>query len=994
MKKKTPTRRRSSQSPLSLDVIGAHHLVARFDAAGAFVSGSPAFFAATGFSDDAPAAVQLMGADGWKRVTEGQGAPAFFVGQQGQHVWLAGSASRLERKGKVQGYVVVATDIGQAHERAVEAKGKLAAIDRVQATIEFSLDGKVLFANDNFCKTLGYAANEIVGQHHRLFCDPAYASSNEYAQFWQKLNRGEFEAGVFRRIGKGGKEVWIQASYNPVFDDAGKPVKVVKFATDVTERRNADAETSAKMAALDRVQAVIEFTPDGKVVHANENFLKTLGYALDEVKGQHHRIFCDPAYTASAEYGLFWQKLNRGEFEAGIFRRIGKGNKEVWIQASYNPVLDGSGKVTKVVKYAIDITDAQNRSSENAGKMAAIDRTQASIEFSLDGKVLWANDNFLKTLGYSLEDIKGQHHRLFCEPGYANSHDYVAFWQKLNRGEIDAGLYKRIGKGGKEVWIQAAYTPIADAAGRLSKVVKYATDVSATQQLVLSTQSVAQQASSGNLSARLSSAGLSGALKTLADSVNQLLDSVARPIVEVKAAAAAMAEGDLTRTMKGDYEGAFGELKDAFNASTDSLRNVITRTQTALAAMGAATTDIAQGNNNLSQRTQEQASALEETASSLEELTSTVKQNAGNATQANQLAASAKEAAEKGGAVVSAAVEAMRAVTDSSKKVGDIIGVIEQLAFQTNMLALNAAVEAARAGDQGRGFAVVAAEVRNLAQRSSGAAKEISELLKTSSERTAHGASLVNDSGNALKDIVLAVKKVSDIIGEISTASDEQASGIGQINQAVTSMDKMTQQNAALVEEAATAADSLSSQAKSVLETFAFFKVATDASPKTVFEPAFEVEKAQKPQRSKPGAHHSKGLDWDAVQLAHSDWKNKLNRWLTTGAADFDPAAAERADACTLGRWLANEAPSPEVTALAEAHAAFHRTAGEVVATARKDKARALSLLNGDGFASATSLVIEALTAARRASTGATRRAPAQPMTPPRGDDPNVWEQF
>ncbi len=868
MKKKTPTRRRSSPSPLSLDVIGGHHLIARFDAQGAFVSGSPAFFAATGFSDDAPAAPQLMGAEGWKRVSEGQGAPAFFVGHDGQHVWLSGSASRLEAKGKVQGYVVVASDVGREHEQAVEAQGKL--------------------------------------------------------------------------------------------------------------------------AALDRVQAVIEFTPDGKVLHANENFLKTLGYALDEVKGQHHRIFCDPAYTATAEYTLFWQKLNRGEFEAGTFRRIGKGNKEVWIQASYNPVIDGNGKVTKVVKYAIDITDAQNRSSENAGKMAAIDRTQASIEFALDGKVLWANENFLKTLGYSLEEVKGQHHRIFCEPSYANSHDYVAFWQKLNRGEIDAGLYRRIGKGGKEVWIQAAYTPIADAAGRLSKVVKYATDVTATQQLVLSTQSVAEQASSGNLSARLSSTGLSGALKTLADSVNGLLDAVARPIVEVKSAAAAMAEGDLTATMKGDYEGAFAELRDAFNASTDSLRNVITKTQTALAAMGAATTDIAQGNNNLSQRTQEQASALEETASSLEELTSTVKQNAGNATQANQLAASAKEAAEKGGTVVSAAVEAMRAVTDSSKKVGDIIGVIEQLAFQTNMLALNAAVEAARAGDQGRGFAVVAAEVRNLAQRSSGAAKEISELLKTSSERTAHGASLVNDSGTALKEIVLAVKKVSDIIGEISTASDEQASGIGQINQAVTSMDKMTQQNAALVEEAATAADSLSSQARSVLETFAFFKVATDANPRKVFEPAFEVEKAQ--QRSKPGAHHSKGLDWDAVQLAHSDWKNKLTRWLSNGATDFDPASAERSDTCALGRWLANEAPSPEVSALAEAHRAFHRKAGEVVALAKKDKSRALALLNGDGYAAATSQVIEALGAAREASSHAQRPAPTRAA--PRGDDPNVWEQF
>ncbi|MBM4778331.1 MAG: PAS domain S-box protein [Archangiaceae bacterium] len=804
MKKKTPTRRRSSPSPLSLDVIGGQQLIARFDAQGAFVSGSPAFFAATGFSADAPAAPQLMGAEGWKRVSEGQGAPAFFVGQGGKHVWLAGSASKLEAKGKVQGYVVVATDVGRDHEQAVESQGKLAALDRVQATIEFSLDGRVLFANDNFCKTLGYTSGEIVGQHHRMFCDPAYASTPEYGQFWQKLNRGEFEAGVFRRIGKGGKEVWIQASYNPVFDDAGKPVKVVKFATDVTERRNAEAETTAKMAALDRVQAVIEFTPEGRVLHANENFLKTLGYTLDEVKGQHHRLFCDPAYTASAEYTLFWQKLNRGEYEAGVFRRIGKGNKEVWIQASYNPVFDASGKVAKVVKFATDITEAQNRSSENAGKMAAIDRTQASIEFTLDGKVLHANENFLKTVGYSLDEIKGQPHRIFCEPSYANSPEYVAFWQKFNRGEIDSGLYKRIGKGGKEVWIQAAYSPLTDAAGRVVKVVKYATDVTATQQLVLATQSVAQKASQGDLLVRIPTAGLTGTLEMLANSVNGLLESLVSPVA---------------------------------------------KTRTALAAMGAATTDIAQGNNNLSQRTQEQASALEETASSLEELTSTVKQNAGNATQANQLAASAKEAAEKGGTIVSAAVEAMRAVTDSSKKVGDIIGVIEQLAFQTNMLALNAAVEAARAGDQGRGFAVVAAEVRNLAQRSSGAAKEISELLKTSSERVAHGASLVNDSGTALKDIVHAVKKVSDIIGEISTASEEQSSGIGQINQAVTSMDKMTQQNAALVEEAATAADSLSAQAKSVLEIFSFFKVAEDRGQK-VFEPAFEVEHAQR--RAKP----------------------------------------------------------------------------------------------------------------------------------------------
>jgi methyl-accepting chemotaxis protein len=245
-----------------------------------------------------------------------------------------------------------------------------------------------------------------------------------------------------------------------------------------------------------------------------------------------------------------------------------------------------------------------------------------------------------------------------------------------------------------------------------------------------------------------------------------------------------------------------------------------------------------------------------------------VKQNASNATQANQLASSARSAAEKGGVVVSSAIEAMQAITDSSKKVADIIGVIEQLAFQTNMLALNAAVEAARAGDQGRGFAVVAAEVRNLAQRSASAAKEIKVLLQTSSDRVAQGATLVNNSGEALKEIVLGVKKVSDIIAEINVASDEQASGISQINQAVTSMDKMTQQNAALVEEAATAADSMNEQARGLIEVVGFFKsgnAKVSAAPVreqrkpvkgSVVEPALEVHAPGKPEKKKaaPGA--------------------------------------------------------------------------------------------------------------------------------------------
>lgn len=230
------------------------------------------------------------------------------------------------------------------------------ALDRVQAIIEFDLEGKVITANENFLRLMGYEADEIVGQHHRMFCVSSYAASSEYAEFWKKLGEGEYDAGEFKRLAKGGREIWLRASYNPVFDEAGKPFKVVKFATDVTASKLEQAEYQGKLKAIDRVQAVIEFELDGTVITANENFLDIFGYGLDDVVGQHHRIFCEPGYAESPEYVRFWQKLARGEYEAGEFKRISRDGSEVWLQASYNPILDIEGRPLKVVKFASDIT--------------------------------------------------------------------------------------------------------------------------------------------------------------------------------------------------------------------------------------------------------------------------------------------------------------------------------------------------------------------------------------------------------------------------------------------------------------------------------------------------------------------------------------------------------------------------------------------------------------------------------------------------------------
>ena len=246
--------------------------------------------------------------------------------------------------------------------------GMLDAINKVQAVIEFGLDGTIQHANENFLKAMGYTLDEIRGKHHSMFVDPDYRDSPGYKQFWEKLGRGEFDAGQYKRIAKGGKEVWIQASYNPVFDGSGKPFKVVKFATDITQQKLQNADYEGQIAAIGKAQAVIEFALDGTVLNANENFLKTLGYSLDEIKGQHHSMFVDAAYRTSPEYKLFWEKLGRGEYDAGQYKRIGKGGREVWIQASYNPIMDLNGKPFKVVKYATDVTAKVSKRAKRCSK--------------------------------------------------------------------------------------------------------------------------------------------------------------------------------------------------------------------------------------------------------------------------------------------------------------------------------------------------------------------------------------------------------------------------------------------------------------------------------------------------------------------------------------------------------------------------------------------------------------------------------------------------
>jgi methyl-accepting chemotaxis protein len=359
----------------------------------------------------------------------------------------------------------------------IDAQARLDAIGRSQAMIEFNLDGTIITANKNFLDALGYQLDEIQGKHHSMFVPADQRDSAEYKAFWAALNRGECQAREFKRIGKGGREVWIEASYNPVLDGNGKTVMVAKIATGITAKKTRSMTDASKIAAISRAQAVIEFRLDGTIVTANENFCKALGYSLSEIEGKHHSMFVAEADRSGTAYREFWAALNRGDYQAGEFKRIGKGGKEVWILASYNPLLDETGKPYGVVKFATDVTAEKLKNADLAGQIAAIDKAQAVIEFNMDGTIITANANFLATLGYSLAEIKGKHHSMFVEPNERDGAAYREFWAALNRAQYQAAEYKRIGKGGKEVYIQASYNPIMDLNGKPFKVVKYATDV-------------------------------------------------------------------------------------------------------------------------------------------------------------------------------------------------------------------------------------------------------------------------------------------------------------------------------------------------------------------------------------------------------------------------------------------------------------------------------------------------------------------------------------
>ena len=657
--------------------------------------------------------------------------------------------------------------------------GLIAALHQSHAVIWFSPDGTILDANSVFLGLTGYEHPEIVGKHHSIFMRPEEAEGHEYKAFWEKLRSGMLLSDTYPRVAKDGREIWIEATYNPVLGVDGQVEKVVKIASDVTEQTRMASEAIGLREAVSRSNAIIEFALDGTILDANQNFLDVAGYKLDEIVGQHHRMFMPKEDAESDEYLAFWKALNKGEFKQGEYRRVAKGGKTVWMQASYSPVISPRGVPLKVVKCASDITEQKQLAANAASQIEAISKSQACIEFELDGTIITANDLFLDAVGYKLAEIVGRHHSIFMEADAARTPEYSSFWEGFASGKHHFGEFERVRKDGTSVWLQAVYRPILDSAGNPSRVLKSATDITPRKQAV---------------------DALRNALRHLS-------------------------EGDLGYEITSALAPEFDELRKDYNAARENLSTTLMQVSKTAEQLRSGTEDISTASDSLNDRTITQASTLAEAAAALEELTASVTSASGAAAKAHEAVGQTRQKAQSGGATMQEAVAAMDEISGSSGKIRKITDVIEEISFQTNLLALNAGVEAARAGEAGRGFAVVASEVRALAVRSSEAATEISDLIEASTNQVSKGVELVGRTGEALSQIQDLVATSEELVENIANSASEQSSVVNEVNTSVAELDGVTQRNAAMFEETNAATKLLVDEIESLLNAVSVFSL-------------------------------------------------------------------------------------------------------------------------------------------------------------------------
>jgi methyl-accepting chemotaxis protein len=781
--------------------------------------------------------------------------------------------------------------------------------------------GRITYVNGDFVEASGFTEAELIGQPHNMVRHPDMPEE-AFEDLWTTLKAGKPWTGVVKNRRKNGDHYWVVANAAPL-KEGSSVVGYISVRSKPTRELVEACEKAYRMFKEGRQgKNVIR---DGKVVKPSWlgrlNFFNRVGLgakgattgllfalpplvgialALGVLEAQGLRGALAGVMAAGFVLAalLHWRVIARARDDLGEllghFDRLSQGRFEGVIEAEGEDEVAQVRRALKAMqnRLGFEVSESRRLASESLRVKNALDKCSTNVMIAdRDGQIIYMNESVAAMLAGNEAELRKALPQFEVRKVIGSNFDAFHRNPSHQRNLLANlnGTYRTQIRVGKLHFALTANPIVDEKSQRVGTVVEWA-DRTAEIGVESEVAGIVAAAAAGDFSKRILEEGKDGFFKLLANSMNKLLATSEVGLNEVVRVLGALARGDLTEKITGEYQGAFGRLKDDSNKTVDNLTGIIQQIKEASETIDTASKEISQGNTDLSQRTEEQASSLEETASSMEELTSTVKQNAENARQANQLAVGASDVAVKGGSVVTQVVSTMNGISESSKKIADIIGVIDGIAFQTNILALNAAVEAARAGEQGRGFAVVATEVRNLAQRSAAAAKEIKELITDSVGKVDAGSKLVDEAGKTMEEIVSSIKRVTDIMAEITAASQEQSSGIEQVNQAITQMDEVTQQNAALVEQAAAAAESMQEQAGSLVQAVAAFRLSQEAESarKPAPRPAAKVTPmpakapAAKPAaKPAPGQPHQVGAHKPAANApsvkktagAEDDWK-------------------------------------------------------------------------------------------------------------------------
>lgn len=736
-----------------------------------------------------------------------------------------------------------------------------------------NLRGITIEANKAFLDIAGFEESDMVGKNHNVVRHPDMPPE-AFEDLWNTIKEGRPWLGYVKNRCKNGDFYWVEANVSPVFKNGqvveylsvrSKPSAIgVDGATKLYQKIRTGKATLHPKGLIAKVKSTLRDFSIRKMLMLLMLIPQAIIWGHEAIDGsllQTSALVANGIFSAILVFMYFW--LNNSVFKqielasASLMRM-----SEEDFTDQYDIVRnDEIGKLFQNMKtmqnnQRANIARDREQMAANMRIKQALDNVSSNVMLADPNlNIIYTNHAVLKMFKNSEKSIQKDLPNFNVDKLLGTCiddfHKDPAHQRRL-LGNLTSTYSSALKVGGRNFSVIA--NPVMNDAGeKLGTVVEWEdrTNEIAVEKEI---ESIVNAARNGDLDQRLQTEGKDGFFLVLCEGINEMVNTISASFTDVARVMRAMADGDLTQKITAEYHGTYADVQNDINATIDKFEEVVGKIIEASEFFKSTSEEIAAGNNNLSQRAEEQASTLEETASSMEELTGTVKNNADNAQQANQLAASARTTAEKGGEVVREAVIAMEEINTSSSKIAEIIGVIDEIAFQTNLLALNASVEAARAGEQGRGFAVVATEVRNLAGRSATAAKEIKDLITDSAEKVKNGSQLVNDSGETLSEIVAGVKKVGDIISEIAAASSEQSAGIDQINKAVSQMDEMTQQNAALAEEASAASESSVSKAVDMVKLVEFFTTNSSAGRSSVSEASYTPppSKAKSAAKSAP----------------------------------------------------------------------------------------------------------------------------------------------